>query len=94
MGRRGAYAHAASLASRASIWIVPGSPAPTSIADGRCLPEEPADDGHCHWPQRSGASVAIWARTEEQLDETASLIQAPGGQVEAFTADITDEQRI
>jgi 3-oxoacyl-[acyl-carrier protein] reductase len=42
----------------------------------------------------AGASVAILARTAEQLTETADLIHAQGGRVETFIADVTDEQRI
>jgi len=42
----------------------------------------------------AGAAVAIVARTSEQLEETASLIESAGGSVKAWIADVTDEKRI
>lgn len=38
----------------------------------------------------AGAKVAITARTESQLKETVALIEAAGGTVLAFMADVTD----
>lgn len=42
----------------------------------------------------AGAAVAVVARTSEQLEETVSLIESVGGNVKAWTADVTDEKRI
>jgi NAD(P)-dependent dehydrogenase (short-subunit alcohol dehydrogenase family) len=42
----------------------------------------------------AGAKVAVIARTEDQLEETAALIRSAGGNVSVFPADVTDEQRI
>jgi 3-oxoacyl-[acyl-carrier protein] reductase len=42
----------------------------------------------------AGTSVAILARTAEQIKETADLIHQVGGRVETFVADVTDEQRV
>lgn len=38
---------------------------------------------------REGATVVCCARSEEQLEETVSLIQAAGGKARAVTADVT-----
>jgi NAD(P)-dependent dehydrogenase (short-subunit alcohol dehydrogenase family) len=42
----------------------------------------------------AGAAVAIVARTSEQLEQTASLIETAGGSVSAWAADVTDGKRI
>jgi len=42
----------------------------------------------------AGAAVAVVARTPEQLEQTASLIESAGGSASAWTADVTDERRI
>lgn len=42
----------------------------------------------------AGVAVAIVARTSEQLEQTASLIETAGGSVSAWAADVTDEKRI
>ena len=42
----------------------------------------------------AGAAVAILSRTQEQLDQTVSLIEAAGGRVSAWAVDVTDEQAI
>jgi NAD(P)-dependent dehydrogenase (short-subunit alcohol dehydrogenase family) len=39
---------------------------------------------------KAGASVAITARTEAELNETVGLIEEAGGRATAFTADVTD----
>ena len=43
---------------------------------------------------RAGARVAIAARSQDQLDETTSLIQQAGGQAIAFALDVTDPAAI
>jgi NAD(P)-dependent dehydrogenase (short-subunit alcohol dehydrogenase family) len=42
----------------------------------------------------AGVPVAILARSKDQLDEAESEIEASGGRVLAFAADVTDEARI
>ncbi len=42
----------------------------------------------------SGFSVAVLARTQEQLDETAALIEKEGNQAVPFAVDITDQERL
>ena len=42
----------------------------------------------------AGARVVLVARNQEQLAETASLVEAAGGQAEAFPADITQEEAV
>lgn len=39
---------------------------------------------------KAGVTVAITARTEADLQETVDLIEATGGSITAFTADVTD----
>jgi len=40
---------------------------------------------------QAGASVGITARTQSEIDETAKLVEASGGQAIAFSADVTDK---
>ncbi|MCH8892447.1 MAG: SDR family NAD(P)-dependent oxidoreductase, partial [Chloroflexi bacterium] len=40
---------------------------------------------------KAGASVGITARTQSEIDETAKLVEASGGQAIAFSADVTDK---
>lgn len=42
----------------------------------------------------AGARVVLVARNQEQLAETALLVEAAGGQAEAFPADITQEDAV
>jgi len=42
----------------------------------------------------AGAKVAVLARTQSQIDETAALIEKAGGMAHAFVADVTDAQVI
>ena len=42
----------------------------------------------------AGASVAVVARTENQLAETVRLIEEAGGSAAAYPADVTDEGAI
>ena len=43
---------------------------------------------------KAGAAVAVVARTEEQLAETADLTKGTGGHAVAFPADVTDRQAV
>jgi NAD(P)-dependent dehydrogenase (short-subunit alcohol dehydrogenase family) len=43
---------------------------------------------------REGARVAVTARTESQLRETADLIRDQGGNVEAIVSDVTDDRAV
>jgi NAD(P)-dependent dehydrogenase (short-subunit alcohol dehydrogenase family) len=43
---------------------------------------------------RTGAEVAVVARTEEQLTETVRLIREAKGQAVAFRADVTDQEAV
>jgi NAD(P)-dependent dehydrogenase (short-subunit alcohol dehydrogenase family) len=43
---------------------------------------------------QSGASVAITARSTQQIDETAQLIQQAGGRALAIAADVTDRRAV
>ena len=40
----------------------------------------------------AGASVAVTARTEAQVDETVRMIQTAGGTAGAFPADVSDPE--
>lgn len=40
---------------------------------------------------RSGASVAVVARTKDEISETARVIESEGGKAPAITADVTDD---
>ena len=42
----------------------------------------------------AGASVAVTARTEEQVEETVRMIQAAGGTAGAFPADVSDPKTV
>jgi NAD(P)-dependent dehydrogenase (short-subunit alcohol dehydrogenase family) len=46
--------------------------------------------GYAQALAKAGASVAITARTEADLNETMSLLKGTGGRAMAFTADVTD----
>ena len=41
-----------------------------------------------------GASVAVVARTEDQLAETVGLIEEGGGRAAAYPADVTDQAAV
>jgi NAD(P)-dependent dehydrogenase (short-subunit alcohol dehydrogenase family) len=43
---------------------------------------------------RRGAAVAVVARSEDQLAETAALVKEEGGRAAAFAADVTDQQAV
>lgn len=43
---------------------------------------------------KSGGKVAIWGRNEEKNQSAVAELQALGGDVEAFTCDVTDEAQI
>ena len=43
---------------------------------------------------RAGASVAVLARTENELAETVALIRSAGGLAEAFPVDVTDAKAV
>lgn len=49
---------------------------------------------YCRGLVKSGAKIAIWARNEEKNAAAVEEIRAMGGEVEAYTCDVTDEAQI